>query len=74
MGLTPFGQAEPLGPPTVGLVIGFSSDMADGRVSQLRMVSSRTASLHEFQSRSLWGFISFSLLSKPYTFSSRLLV
>ena len=32
MGLTPFGQVEPLGPPVAGLVIGFSRDMADGRV------------------------------------------
>ena len=71
MGLTPFGQVEPLRPPIAGLVIGFSRDMADGRGSQLSMVTSRTTFLHDFQSRSLWSFSSFSLLIKRYTFSSR---
>ena len=52
--------------------IGFSRDMADGRVLQLRMVTSRTTFLHNFQSRSLWRFSSFTLLIMPYTFSSRL--
>ena len=33
---------------------------------------SSTTFLHDFQSRSLWSFSSFSLLIKPYTFSSRL--
>ena len=72
MGLIPLGQVEPLGPPTVGLMIGFSRNMGDGRVLQLRMVTSRTTFLHSFQSRSLWSFSSFSLLIRPYTFSSRL--
>ena len=71
MGLTPFVQAEPLGPLTAGLVIGFSRGMADGRVLQLRMVTSRMTFPHDFQSRSLWGFSTFSLIIKPYTFSSR---
>ena len=34
----PFGQVEPVRPPTAGLVMGFSRDMEDGRVLQLRMV------------------------------------
>ena len=72
MGLTPFDQLEPKGPPVAGLVIGFSRDMVDGRVLQLRMVTSRTTFLHDIQSGSLWGFSSFSQLIKPYTFSSRL--
>ena len=72
MGLIPFGEVEPLGPPTVGLMIGFSRNMEDERVLQLRMVTSRTTFLHRFQFRSLWGFGSFSLLIRPYTFSSRL--
>ena len=50
--------------------IGFSRDMADGTGLQLRMVTSKTF-LHDFQSRSLWSFSSFSLLIKRYTFSSR---
>ena len=72
MGLIPFGEVEPLGPPTVGLMIGFSRNMEDERVLQLRMVTSSTTFLHGFQFRSLWGFSSFSLLIRPYTFSSRL--
>ena len=71
MGLTPFVQVEPLGPLTAGLVIDVSRGMAGGGVLQLRMVTSRTTFLHDCQSRSLWGFSSFSLLIKPYTFSSR---
>ena len=53
MGLTPFAQVEPLGLLTAGLVIGFSRDMAGGRVLQLRMATSRMTFLHDFQSRSL---------------------
>ena len=42
-----------------------------GRVLQLRTATLRMTFLHDFQSRSLWVSSSFSLLIKPYTFSSR---
>ena len=71
MGLTPFVQVEPLGLLTAGLVIGFSRDMAGGRVLQLRTATLRMTFLHDFQSLSLWVSSSFSLLIKAYTFSSR---
>ena len=48
-----------------------SRDMAGGRVLQLRTATLRMTFLHDFQSRSLWVSSSFSLLIKPYTFSSR---
>ena len=50
MVLTPFnlGQVEPLGPPKAGSVIGVSRDAADRKVSQPKMVTSRTTSLHDF--------------------------
>ena len=55
MELTPYGQVEPLRPPTVGLVIDVSKDMVGGRVSQLRIVTSRTTFLHDFTSLEVFG-------------------